>query len=115
MSEVYIIEQSAAHELRRAVMEAPASDEVLHLVARKIGEESVRACMISVDTVHVFRDTNPATVEDEVPGPIPLVYVATGRAAFEGDEPRAAALTIHAATDLTPACELEIADKDDIG
>lgn len=115
MSEVYIVESSDIGTFRRTVMEAPNSDDVLRLIARRLGETSLANISLSIDSVRIFRNTDPEVTSDVLPGPAPVILIATGRAALDGDQPRAAALTIHPETNINSGCEIEILDLDDIG
>ncbi len=117
MSRIYLSEGNAFGDLQRKILELRGRDEPLVIPVRQLGENSVLAARMYIESILITEDRDPTLALDEHRGRLATVYIATGKAALEGaDVLHAATLTLHEQeTVTTPPCELEINDQDDLG
>ncbi len=117
MSQVYLAEGNAFAELQQKILELRGSDKPLIITVRQLGENSVLAARMYIDSILITEDRDPSLAIDEHPRRLATVCIATGRAALEGTAVlHSATLTLHEQeTITTPPCELEINDQNDLG
>ena len=116
MSHVYLAEGGAFADLQKKILELRGHDTPLEIVVRELGENSVTAARMYIDSIFITEDSDPSTVVDAQNSRVATICIATGKAALEGAELRAATLTLREQDTITaPACSLEINDQDDLG
>lgn len=117
MPEVYIVTKigNGNTNLFKSILEKIGQNEAVPLLVRTLGETGLKNADLFVNNIFITQENDPFTVPDEHPGPMPIIYIATGVAALQGEDLRSASLTIHEQpSDSTPQCELELADKDSL-